>query len=219
MRKTLIITLLLTLVSTTMMAQTPKTKYEKLDFYLIPRAGITINNFTDVKGKIRPGIVIGGMVEAFITPRLAVDMDIHFTTQGCNDCKWKHTITYAQSGETTVERGSRNYRLRYLNTAYLIRYYLNDDLSVYTGLNMGRLVFARYTERHGGQTHSCKNYFHNGDVAFPVGVTYDINKWSFDARYNITTRRITNATISKALLHNSRNSTFMFTLGYKCRMF
>jgi hypothetical protein len=63
--------------------------------------------------------------------------------------------------------------------------------------------------------------FHPVDLSVPVGLSYEVSNFVFDARYNFG---LTKATKSSYMIfgnqfsdepNNIRNSVFQFTLGYK----
>ena len=110
--------------------------------------------------------------------------------------------------------------MHYINTNYLVRWYPWADLSwsFTTGIHTGYVISAHAKKKH-GEDINLKDYIYKGDVALPLGVSYEWKQWQIEARYNVFFRKLAKDTEAKDLLKSARNSMFEVTLGYRIQVF
>ena len=153
----------------------------------------------------------------------------------------EETQTYTNYSRDTHTVGSYDVNLDYLNTTYLIRWYPKKKLplSVYTGVHVYRIIHSSM-RLNGECTQTITNLddgtsetntyavnakekinsdLHRGDVAIPVGVSYEIGQWQFDARYNFSFRHLADSDRAKQILGNSMNSVAMLSVAYRIHFF
>ena len=112
-----------------------------------------------------------------------------------------------------------NVNLHYINTNYIVRWYPWADLpwSFTTGVHAGYVISAHAKEKN-GEDINLKNHIHSGDVALPLGISYEWKQWQIEARYNLYFRKLARDTEAKDLLKNARNSMLEVTLGYRIQV-
>ena len=70
--------------------------------------------------------------------------------------------------------GPYNVNLHYINTNYIVRWYPWADLpwSFTTGVHAGYVISAHAKEKNGKDI-NLKEHVYKGDVAIPIGVSYE----------------------------------------------
>lgn len=176
------------------------------DLYAAPKLGLAVSNLTTMDGKVAFGVTGGAYIEVFILPELAIDMELTYSHQGANDVP--------RTSETTGYR-EHDFKLDYINSTYLCRWYpiRERPLSIYSGLHMARLVNAK--RKVSGKTYNIYDDLRHGDVAIPVGVSYEWKQWQADVRYNQYFRHIASSQDAKGFLDNTCNTMIDITVAYK----
>ncbi len=183
----------------------PKKDRMLWDTFVGFKAGAMYANLTSLKGKemIMP---TGGMfAELFVNRSLSVELDMMYSQQG--------------SKETVSLRGSDNgqlydYKFEYLNMDCLLKGYLADWLSFYTGVHMAGAISMK---RNGTKIN--KNELYSGDVAVPVGLSFVCKNISLDARYYYPLRKVARSAAAKEIMGNAKNMGIVVTLGYRIPVF
>lgn len=179
------------------------------DFYITPKVGVAASNLTGMGGNIKLGFIGGFYTEVFILPNLAVDVEMTYSRQGTN------SVTHVNNhGVGSVY----NYRLDYINTDYFCRWYPYEKtpLSVYSGIQVSRLVKAKYVMN--GEANSIRSNLRSGDVSIPVGVSYECGQWQADLRYNFGITRVPRNDLAKSIMGKAHCHTLALTLGYKIQV-
>ncbi len=179
------------------------------DLYVAPKIGLSVSNLTSTNCKLAFGVNAGAYIEVFILPNLAVDMELSYTHQGANDLP-----------HSSPTAGYREYdfSLDYINTTYLCRWYPVKErpLSVYSGLHLARLFNAK--GKVGGNKYDIYDDLHHGDLAIPIGASYEWKQWQADVRYNFFVKSIAASQDSKTFLDNARNNMLNVTVAYKIQL-
>ena len=102
---------------------------------------------------------------------------------------------------------------------YLVRWYPWTDLpwSFTTGIHTGYVISAHAKEKN-GEDFTLKDHIYKGDVAIPLGVSYEWKQWQIEARYNLYFRKLARDNKGWNLLRNARNSMLEVTLGYRIQV-
>ena len=198
----------------------PSGEHTLWDIYIAPKVGLNLSNLPGINGNIKLGAVAGAYVEVFVAKNLAVDVEMQYSRQGSSGV-YRYLNTKDASGNTVVqEKGPYDFKLDYINTNYLVRWYPWTDLpwSFTTGLHMGYIVSAHAKLKHGADK-DIKGDIHSGDLAFPFGISYEWKQWQLEARYNFYFRKLARSREAKVLMRNARNNVFEVTLGYRIKMF
>lgn len=165
------------MAATTMYAQRTTTQFGiKAGVNL---ANLEIENAAD--GDHRTGFHVGGLAHIHVAPRLAVQPELVFSTQG---------------REQMV--GNVNYRtnLSYINMPVLLQYMAGSGFRLQTGPQLGILVDAE--TKAGSVENNAKDAYKTPDVSWAFGAGYLTNKGiGFDARYNLGLSNINDAGAAK----------------------
>ena len=153
----------------------------------------------------------------------------------------EHITIYHDCTRDSHTTGTYDVNLDYLNTTYLIRWYPKRHLplSVYTGVHVYRIIHSSMHLR-GERTQTVSDLvdgtsttdtyavdakekinddLHRGDVAIPLGVSYEVGQWQFDARYNFSFRHLAKSNRMKQILGNGTNSLVMLSAAYRIHFF
>ena len=191
-----------------------KAQYEEGDILIQPRVGITISNITD-GDKSKLNIAYGVEFERFFTDQFSLAAGVLFTNQGC-----KYEIY-------DVEQSDNNYKDTKLNLYYgalpiTANYYVLPGLALKAGIQPAFRVKANIL--HGDEKMDFDNMIamlfpgedvkmNTFDFSIPVGLSYEYNRITVDARYNIGVTKLFSGSYNA--IHNN---VFAITLGYKFSM-
>ena len=189
------------------------------DIYVAPKVGLNLSNLLGVENNIKPGVVAGAYVEVFLAKNIALDVEMQYSQQGASGIYRNISATDDYGNPVTQKYGPYSVNLHYINTSYLVRWYPWADLpwSFTTGIHTGYVVNAHAKEKH-GEDLNLRNHIYKGDIAIPIGASYEWKQWQIEARYNIFFRKLAKDDKAKDLLKNARNSMFEVTLGYRIQV-
>lgn len=205
MRRTLCLFALL------MATLTIRAQYEEGDILIQPRVGITISNITD-GDKSKINVTYGVEFERFFTDQLSLAAGVLFTDQGC-----KYEIFDADNSNKDTKLN-----LYYGALPITANYYVLPGLALKAGIQPAFRVKAKIM--HGDEKMDFDKMvsmlfpgeevkMNTFDFSIPVGLSYEYNRITVDARYNIG--------LTKLISGNSNaihNKVFAITLGYKFSM-
>ena len=106
--------------------------------------------------------------------------------------------------------------ITYINVSILANYYIIPGLAIKAGIQPGFLVSQKTkgSEFYDGRWDDFENTDTDNmkkvDISIPVGLSYEFSNIVIDARYNLGLTKILDVEHV-----DSKNSVFMFTLGYK----
>lgn len=204
MRKTVFIFALL------MATLAVRAQYEEGDILIQPRVGITISNVTD-GDKSKINVTYGVEFERFFTDQLSFAAGVLFTDQGC-----KYEIFYDTDGS---QYNDTKMNLYYGALPITANYYILPGLALKAGIQPAFRVKANI--RHGDEKLDFDKMLsslfpgeevkmNKFDLSIPVGLSYEYNRVTIDARYNIGVTNLLSG--STDAVHNK---VFAITLGYK----
>ena len=167
-------------------------------FTLKPMVGIDFATITNDDNKMKVGLAAGVEGEYGITETFGVSAGILFAMQGAKDKDikdWKMNTTY-------------------LNIPILANAYLFKGFAVKVGIQPGFLLSAKekYTENNVSVEVDAKSVMNKVDFTIPIGISYEYQSFVIDARYNWGLTKVYKDDNRNS---KSKNSVFMFTVGYK----
>ena len=98
--------------------------------------------------------------------------------------------------------------LDYINIPILANYYVYPGLAIKAGLQPGFNVRGKTKTDAGNSTQEVDSNAKTVDFSIPFGISYQFSDFVIDARYNLG---LTNTSDGGS----SKNSVFMFSVGYK----
>lgn len=159
-----------------------------------PKVGLSLANVTKGDGDIRVGAVAGAEFEYQVNDIFSLSAGALYSMQGCKG---------------DVEGYDATVKLDYLNIPILANVYVAKGLAVKLGIQPGFNVTSKASVEKGGTKVTTElDDVESVDFSIPVGLSYEINNFVIDARYNLGVSKIWDDI-------DSKHSVFQFTLGYK----
>lgn len=163
-------------------------------FTIQPKVGFNLANVTDGGNDIRVGAVAGAEFEYQISDIFSLSAGALYSMQGCKG---------------DIEGTDATLKLDYINVPILANVYVTKGLAVKLGIQPGFNVTHKASAKVQGVSASVDiSGINSVDFSIPVGLSYEINNFVIDARYNLGVNKIADEA-------DSKNSVFQFTLGYK----
>lgn len=189
------------------------------DIYAAPKVGLNLSNLSGIDGKMKVGVVAGVSFEVFIANNIAIDAELLYSHQGSSGVYRNIDTTDDYGNPVVQEYGPYNFNLHYFNMNYLVRWYPWTDLpwSFTTGVHAGYVISAHAKEKN-GKNINLKDHIYKGDIAIPLGVSYEWSQWQIEARYNLYFRKLARNAEAQELMRNARNNMFEVTLGYRIKV-
>lgn len=164
-----------------------------------PNVGLTVASATSDAGenaKCAVGLTAGVEGMYMITDKFGATLAVSLTG-------------YNVSGKEGPEKGkiSSNY---YICVPVMADYYVAPGLALKAGVSVNFLATSKFDGENKVDGEKYRNLFKRGFISIPVGASYEINDFVFDARYNIGVRKI-----MKSNLIDGTYNAFSFTVGYK----
>lgn len=170
-------------------------------FTLYPRVGMNLSSFSGdaiwyiadnidskAKNKYKAGVVAGAELQYQISPLFAVSGGVMYSQQGT---KFENIPMIDE--KPTIKHND-------IIVPVLLNVTFDYGFSVKMGLQPEFLVDNQYGDM-----------VNKVNLSLPVGVAYEYKNFCLDVRYNIGQTKIYN---ESSPYETSRNSTFLFTLGY-----
>ena len=178
-----------------MTASAQKTLRDSGTFTLQPKAGLALGSFSGdyVKApgqddpKMRVGFLAGVEGEYYINDWFSAAAGVNYAQQG-----WKFDPV------TT--------KLDFLNIPLTANFYVAPGLALKTGFQLGFMLSAKEEDV------DVKDAFETMNLSIPLGISYEISNFVFDARYNIG---VTNLLKHGGSDFKYRSDLIQLTVGYK----
>lgn len=202
----------------------PTGEHDQWDGYIAPKLGVGVSSLPGAGGKPEFSYLFGTYIEVFVTKNLGISFEMDYQHQGANSVKSSIEIPTTDADGNVmgskVYSGKYDYNINYINTNYLIHWYPwpYRPFSVYTGLQLSRLVTAK-SKVHGGSNTDIKDEIHEGEFNIPIGASYEWKQWQFDVRYFISPRELASSNKAKQILGNARNMMLSFSVAYRIKIF
>lgn len=163
-------------------------------FSIQPKVGLNLANVTKGDGDIRVGAVAGAEFEYQVSDIFSLSAGALYSMQGCKG---------------DVEGYDATVKLDYLNIPILANVYVAKGLAVKLGIQPGFNVTSKASvEKSGTKVTTDLDGIESVDFSIPIGLSYEINNFVIDGRYNLGVSKIMDGS-------DSKNSVFQLTLGYK----
>ena len=182
-------------------------------FNILPKAGINISNLSNKdNAKVKLGFTAGAEAEYQLTKQLSLSAGALFSMQGA-----KSTTVFREVDNTTKEIREVDIKntmeFDYINVPILANYYIIEGLAVKLGIQPGFNIVAK-RKRTDGVDKVSENLKNLGvdvrkvDFSIPIGISYELNDFVVDARFNLGLTEV-------ADLVKSKNRVFQITFGYQ----
>ena len=170
---------------------------------LKPMAGVNLATLTKTDdSKLRVGLAAGVEAEYGVAENFSLSLGALYSMQGVK-------FTEKDSGATL----DVTYKLDYINIPVLANYYLFKGFAIKAGIQPAFKASAKVKAELSSGSASVKDSETLDGVkgfalSIPFGLSYEYESFVLDARYNLGVTKAFDA-------GDSKNSWFMFTLGYK----
>lgn len=165
-----------------------------------PKIGINGANITDADNSdSRIGLVLGGEFEYRVSPIFSLSAGALYSMQGCKG------TAEDEDGNT----GDVSLKLDYINVPILANVYVVKGLAIKLGIQPGFNVRHKATATVSGVNVTTNlPGVKSVDFSIPIGVSYELNRFVIDGRYNLGVTKLIDGA-------DSKHSVFQFTFGYK----
>ncbi len=167
---------------------------------ILPKVGLNIANLTDTDdADPRLGLAFGAEFEYQLTNKFSLSAGALYSMQGAKS--------------STNEDAKMTAKMDYINIPILANVYVADGLAVKVGIQPGFNVSSKYKVSAQGMDVSGSLSDMGIDIkaldfSIPIGVSYEIDNFVIDGRYNLGVTKVADAA-------DSKNSVFQFTVGYR----
>jgi hypothetical protein len=201
---------LLTLIALAAFTVTAQAQHEEGESTIQPRIGITMSTVTDEEdAKMKLNLTYGIEFEYYVSDKLGLAAGVLFTNQG-------YQSDYYNLDNTKETMKLDNY---YTAIPITVNYYLIEGLAIKAGIQPALRVKTRF--KMGSEKLDLDDYLdllftnkevtlNKFDLSIPVCLSYEYNRVTLDARYNIGLTKL-----YSGIDDSSRNSVITVTLGYK----
>lgn len=168
-----------------------------------PKVGLSIANLTDADdADPRLGLAFGAEFEYQITNKFSMSAGALYSMQGAKS-----------SADVSGVNAKMTAKMDYINIPILANVYVAEGLAVKVGIQPGFNVSSKYKVSAQGTDISGNLSDMDMDIktldfSIPIGVSYEVNNFVIDGRYNLGVTKVTDG-------GDSKNSVFQFTVGYK----
>lgn len=191
---------ILSLIAVALISVTSFAQAEAGTFTIQPNVGLTIASATSDAGtnsKSAVGLTAGVEGMYMFTNTFGASLAVNLTG-------------YNLSGKEGEDKGkiSSNY---YICVPVMADYYVAPGLALKAGASLNILATSKFDgDDYIDDGIKYRDNFRRGFISIPVGASYEINGFVFDARYNIGARGILKAKNAKGTYN-----AFAFSVGYK----
>ncbi len=193
-----------------MSAMTMNAQNEEGEMTLQVKGGVNISTMAgDPDAKSKVGYGLGLELEYGLSDMWGMSAGVMYSLQGAKE-------------DAVVESQNMNMKLHlgYVNVPLLVQFYPVKGLALKTGLQLGFLA-SKKANLNGTKYDFDKlealglmpKTFRKVDLSIPLGVSYELEHFVLDARYNLGLTRIFKK--SDNFPDSYRNSVIQITLGYK----
>jgi hypothetical protein len=155
-----------------------------------PKVGLNIATLTKADGSDpRYGLAAGAEFEYGVTDMVGISAGAIYSMQGC------------KSDDTTL-------KLDYINIPILANVYVAKGLAVKLGVQPAFNVNSSFKIKSGSSSAETDVDAKSFDFSIPVGLSYQIDNFVIDGRYNWGLTKVADNS-------DCKNSVFQITLGYK----
>lgn len=177
---------------------------DKKGWFGIKAGGVvaTMDGGTGYSNDPHFGATAGFFYEHMIGRKVSLSVDLLYSGQGMRE------------KDKEMELNERM-DLHYIILPVAVNYYIVKGLAVKVGIQPGFLASAVSVDKNSyGNSKSefaedCRRF----DISVPMGISYDINKFRIEARYNLGLLSLTKDDDEK--IYNNWNSVFALTVGFK----
>ncbi len=170
---------------------------------ILPKVGLNIANLTDTDdADPRLGLAFGAEFEYQFTNKFSLSAGALYSMQGAKSSTNEDGVNAKMTA-----------KMDYINIPILANVYVADGLAVKVGIQPGFNVSSKYKVSAQGMDVSGSLSDMDIDIkaldfSIPIGVSYEIDNFVIDGRYNLGVTKVADDA-------DSKNSVFQFPVGYR----
>ena len=194
---------LLTIIATAFIAISVSAQSEAGSFTLQPNVGFTYTTATSDWGKGKDGaFALTAGVEGMymVNEKFGASLGLNYT--GYNTSQEVYTSLDGDKKEDDI------YSNYYFNIPVMANYYVAPGFALKAGVALNILSTAKIDGKDKNAGHDVKDWYKSTFFSIPVGASYEINDFVFDARYNIGVSKVAEG-------FDGTFNALTFTVGYK----
>ena len=175
--------------------------------YIKPMVGGTLTTLTKIDdAKMKFGFVGGAEFGYQVSDQFAVTAGLLATMEGAKS----KSEGYIDFGFFDVKVKDLSVNTTYLNIPIMANYYVAPGLAIKAGVQPGFMIGQKIkaTTSAGKVDSSDSEGYKKFDFSIPLGLSYEIDDFVIDARYNLGLTKVFKGA-------DSKNSVIMLTVGYK----
>ena len=194
---------LLTITAAALMAISASAQSEAGSFTLKPNVGFTYTTATGDLGEDTDGaFALTAGVEGMymVNEKFGASLGLNYT--GYNTSQEVYTSLDGDKKEDWI---FSNY---YFNIPVMANYYVAPGFALKAGVALNILSTAKIDGKDKNAGHDVKDWYKSTFFSIPVGASYEINDFVFDARYNLGVSKVAEG-------FDGTFNALTFTVGYK----
>ena len=194
---------LLTLIATAFIALSVSAQSEAGSFTLQPNVGFTYTTATGDWGEGTDGaFALTAGVEGMymVNEKFGAALGLNYT--GYNTSQEVYTSLDGDKKEDDI------YSNYYFNIPVMANYYVAPGFALKAGVALNILSTAKIDGKDKNAGHDVKDWYKSTFFSIPVGASYEINDFVFDARYNLGVSKVAEG-------FDGTFNALTFTVGYK----
>lgn len=157
----------------------------------------------------------GGLgVELMAKDNFSVGVELNYHWLGATNRTVKQ-----QFEDGTTDQTNAKIWVQYIDTEYLLRWYLFKGFSCYTGLQFGYMFYCKAHANDGTRHADLKDDVHGGRFGVPVGITQNIGRFYVDVRGSYQVNKIPDNFRAKVFMgKNAHAHSAQVTIGYRFQL-
>ena len=194
---------LLTIIATAFIAISVSAQSEAGSFTLKPNVGFTYTTATGDWGEGADGaFALTAGVEGMymVNEKFGAALGLNYT--GYNTSQEVYTSLDGDKKEDDI------YSNYYFNIPVMANYYVAPGVALKAGVALNILSTAKIDGKDKNAGHDVKDWYKSTFFSIPVGASYEINDFVFDARYNLGVSKVAEG-------FDGTFNALTFTVGYK----
>lgn len=157
---------------------------EQGTFTIQPTVGTTFAKTNGDGAKVKVGFIAGAEFAYQASDLIGISAGVMYSMEGAK------------------ADGGGNLKLNYLNVPVLANFYVVEGLALKTGIQPGFNLSAKAAGV------DIKDYVKSTNFSIPLGISYEIDGFIIDARYNLGVTELSD-------LGDAKGRVFQLTVGYK----
>lgn len=187
-------------------------QYEKGDFTIQPKVGLSAASSSADKAQFKAGFVGGVEAEYHFNSLVGLSFGANYSQEG---------VKFDKSDLGLID--DLTFKMNYINVPVLVNFYVADGLAVKAGVQAGFKASAKAkcvneVDMDGAWLDNKIQFkAKSTNISIPIGVSYEFSNICLDARYNIGVSDLYTGE-GTGFTGSAKGQVFQLTLGYKFKL-